>query len=98
MSSDEEMAIIGRLVMEQKDLARRNAVLHSEVHRIASGLEQLGKNLTSGHSMFAVYHLSSEEIALLDEKKLGELLSEKNAITKRYAEVCDLLKQAGVSN
>jgi len=96
MSTDEEMAIIGKLVVEQRDLAGRNAALHAEIHRIGSGLEQIGKRLTSGHTMFHVPQLSSEEMVLLDDQKIRELLSEKETVVKRYDEVHELLRQAGI--
>lgn len=66
MSSDEEMAVIGKLVVEQKDLARRNTALHSEIYRIGEGLKQLGKKLTSGGHIFVAPQLSPEEALLLD--------------------------------
>jgi hypothetical protein len=97
MSTDEEMAVIGRLVVERKDLTQRNAVLHAEIYRIANGLEKLGKKLTGGNSMFAAHHLTPDEGALLDAAKLGELLSEKAAIAKRVEEISETLKQAGLS-
>jgi two-component SAPR family response regulator len=98
MSSDEEMAVIGKLVVEQKDLARRNAALHSEIHRIGKGLERLGRDLTSGTYMFSFHRLTPEETALLDIETLTTLLREKEAIAKRHEEVRSLLKEAGISN
>lgn len=98
MSTDEEMAVIGRMVVERKDLTQRNAVLHAEIHRIGKGLEALGKELTSGLTMYATHSLKPEEVALLDAAKLTELLSEKEAIAKRHQEINETLRQAGISD
>jgi hypothetical protein len=97
MSSDEEMAVIGRLVVERKSLSQRNAVLHAEIHRIGTGLIEIGKKLTSGYSMFEAHRLTPDETALLDAAKLDELLSEKEAVVKRHDEVIKTLDKAGIS-
>ncbi len=96
MSSDEEVAIIGRIMLENKALSQRNAIIHEEVHRITNGLKALADRLISGHSMFMSYKLSSEDIALLDVTKLNDLLNERAAIAKRHAEISETLKRAGL--
>ena len=96
MSSDEEMLAIGRIVLENKNLSQRNAIVHAEVHRIVTGLKALADRLISGNSMFMSYTLSSEDIALLDVTKLNGLLNERAAIAKRHAEISETLKRAGL--
>jgi len=98
MSTDEEMAVIGRLVIERKEIAQRNAALHEEMHRIATGLKGLAEKLTGGNSMFYKPQLTPDEAALLDAAKLKELLDDKRKVVERYDEIRKTLNHAGISD
>ena len=99
MSSDEEMAVIGKLVVEKKDLARRNAALHSEIYKIGERIQKLGAALSgggTGASMWWGHELTVDEKDSLDVEKLDELLEEKAEVVKRLTEVQRLLREAGI--
>jgi hypothetical protein len=85
MSSDEEAAIIGRMVIEQKDLSKREAVLTEEIRRIREGLQQLGRDLSNKVGLYQVegLHVGDAECAFLDAKKVNSLLDELRTVRTR---------------
>lgn len=50
MSTDEEMAIIGRMVIERKQIEQRGTALQDELRRLAKGLEELAFALETSDS------------------------------------------------
>lgn len=84
MSQDEEDAIIGRMVREQKQLQTRETVLHEELYRIGEGLERLGRDfklMSSQKSEDIV--LGDADRALLDAGKAEGLINEMRTVTAR---------------
>ena len=92
MSQDEEDAIIGRMVREQRQLQTRETVLHEELYRIGKGLERLGHNLqlmSSSRSDEMI--LSDADHALLDAAKAEGLVNEMRSVRARLDQLRDSL-------
>lgn len=98
MGTDEEMAIIGRMVTERRQLEQRGSALQDEVRRIATGLAAMGQTLTTNSSIYTkdFLHLTNEHISLLDAPKLTELLKEIETTGERYHDLRVQLHQAGL--
>lgn len=97
MSTDEEMAIIDRMVVERKQLEQRGAALGDEVRGIARGLESLALTLEVSDAFDGndFLHLTTEQIELLDAAKVTALLSDIEETGKRYRELRTALQRAG---
>lgn len=96
MSTDEEMAIFGRMMKERKERQKRGLALNEEVTRVAVGLKALGQTLETGTSFYEkeFFHLTAEQIDLLDASKLIALLNETEETGRRYQQLTATLKQA----
>lgn len=92
MSQDEEDAIIGRMVREQKELHKRHTLLSEELHRFAEGFIRMGSNLEAS-LMGGIYSktLSDTERSLLDATKLDDLLNELRTVSQRLAQLRESL-------
>jgi hypothetical protein len=86
MSSDEEMAIIGRMVTERSSLAKRDIVLREEIGRVGKGLEELSRRLVHTYQI-AEFELSGDERSMLDAARLSELLTELGSVSQRISEL-----------
>jgi hypothetical protein len=92
MSQDEEDAIIGRLLREQKQLEKSNAILGQEISEIGSGLKRLSDELnlvTFGKSKV----LSEAEESLLDVVRLRSMLTDLDSNKKRLSQIQDTLSK-----
>lgn len=90
MSSDEEAAIIGRMVLERKELAKRETVLVEEVKRFSTQFSQVGGfllNVSSGMEESRKVDDSDAARALLNIDKVNELLSDLDAVRNRLGEL-----------
>jgi hypothetical protein len=89
MSSDEEAAIIGRMVIEHKDLTKRETVLSEEIRRIGEGLQRLGRDLSNTVGLYQIegLHIGDTDCGLLDAKKLNDLLGELRTARTRILEL-----------
>jgi hypothetical protein len=98
MSTDEEAAIIGRMVVERSDLNRKNSALCDEIKRIGEALQTLGRSLVGeGYTLSpSKLELTAEHRAILDSEKIAELLAERKVTDRRLSELTDSLKNAGV--
>jgi hypothetical protein len=66
MSTDEEMAVIGRMVTEKKDLERRSAALKHEIDAIGQGLSNLSNRVIAISNGYMPFALDDQQAALLD--------------------------------
>ena len=89
MSSDEEAAIIGRMVIEQKDLGKRETVLAEEIRRIGEGLQRVGRDVSNMVGLYQVEGLrvTDTDCSLLDAQKLNSLLGELRTVRARIFEL-----------
>jgi hypothetical protein len=99
MSTDEQMAAIGRLVTERTTAKREQSLLNHKIQTLAENLTALGGSLR--------WNLGEQNqrkaVPLLDDllkagglEALKSSLSEYNAVTQRLAMLEDRLKDAGV--
>ncbi len=98
MSTDEEMAIFGRMVLERQQLNRRGVALHEEIQKIAKALGEVGLTLETSGSIYAkeFLRLSGDQLALLDASKITALLNEVETVGRRYQEITTRLQRAGL--
>ena len=98
MSHDEQMAIIGRMVVEKQELDRRGIALNDELRRIAKGLESIANTLETS-SIYAkeFFRLTDEQRALLNADQISALLAEIGKTGKRYHEIKSALERAGLN-
>jgi hypothetical protein len=93
MSSNEEDAILGRMVREQKDLTKREVLLTEEIRRIGEGLQRLGRDLSNKVGLYQVEGLrvGDVESTMLDAPKLNSLLDELRTVRTRIIELRESL-------
>lgn len=94
MSSDEEAVIIGRMVLERKELTKREAVLVEEIKRFSTGFSQIGGlllNASSGMQEIRKVDDSDTSRALLDIDKVNELLGDLQVVRNRLGELRESL-------
>jgi len=81
MSNDEQALIVGRMLLEEKELQKTHLLLHQELHRIGEGLQRLGRDLTNMYSSNKT--LSTAERELLDQAKVENLVNEMRTVNQR---------------
>ena len=98
MSSDEEALIIGRMLLERKELTKQGALLNEELTRIGSQLSILGDTLkrTTPPYIDEPFQLSDADRSILDAAKIVQLLTEASEVTKRFKALQENLGRVGV--
>ena len=91
MSSDETATIIGRMMLERKDLTQQDVALSEELSRIGEGLGILGRKLRGAFS-----RLEPEHTALLDAEKISGLVSDLAKVRERLQELNEGLERSGL--
>jgi DNA repair ATPase RecN len=94
MSQDEEDAIVGRMIREQRQLEKSRTVLNEEIHRIGEGLQRLGQTLIDiNRQLQGTKTLSEAEQSLLDPAKIQALLNEWGTVNERLNQLRDSLSK-----
>ncbi len=101
MSSDEEAAIIGRMVIERKALQQRGAAISEELGRIADGLKSLGDSLGMNSSYYprdekGFFALTKTQAELLDADKISQLLRELKETGVRHKKISDIFEASRI--
>src|SRR5262245_55636261 len=91
MSDDEQATIVGRMVLERKELIKQGVLLNEEIRRFSSGLMGIASRISDQGSVYnanPVGNLTEAELQLLESyPKLVSLLEENVKINKRYHEL-----------
>ena len=97
MSTDEQMAVIGRMVTERKELLQKDAVLSSQITKASMAFQSLSGLLANYKGSYN-HPLSIPPGAaeFVDVPKLQELVSELLSTRAQMRELQDQLKQAGI--
>ncbi len=95
MSSDEEMAAIGRLMTEYTDTKRHLAALHTETERIGKLLQYTGAVIQHKNTSL-ISPITEEHLAVLDREKLTSLVADINSSFDRLNTLRTRLSDLGL--
>jgi hypothetical protein len=86
VSHDEEMAVIGRLVSDNKNAQRERALLQAEAHRLGGLISSVGACLLHDDPMeTAGGSLDEEHLKVLDPVKVKQMINDIHEVNKRIA-------------
>lgn len=97
MSNDEQMAIIGRMVTERKELRAKESALLDEVLKASKGFGSLSGLLENYREHYSIpLSIPPAITGLVDSDNLTQLVNELLAVRQEQHDLHQRLKQAGI--